>query len=1199
MKYSNSVIIKSIAIIFFVLLLGAYAKIFAVFTPGQTIDPNCAPLDSGCTVSLGTSGLLPYTGGISNVDLGTHNLTVDTNSLFVDSSNHRMGIGTTIPAYTLDVNGMINSSSGINVYSVIPQQSRSMISGARTYTGAVSSNFYGDNIEAHLATSGASSSIVAGIFGGYAEQNTTGAVGGVYSISSVMAPLSINAMYGIEGVPSINNAGASVTNYFSAIMGRPTITSGTVAKAINLWARADLITGGNTTNYYGTYIDGPTAGTIANDYGLYIENQSRGSNLNYSLYSAGGQNYFAGNMGLGIANPTAVLNLKAGTATAGTAPLKLTSGTNLTNTEAGAIEYDGNHLYFTATNDGTRYQLDQQLGGTPPVSVVNYSNLFSTGLFNAGNGVTTTVGSVFLGNGTGDSAYNASSSVFIGSGAGYLAINAHDANFIGSSAGSGANNATGANFIGQLAGYNATESFNSNFLGMAAGQYATNSSFSNFIGYSAGTSAINAPNSIFIGTFAGNNDTVDNSTNFYDWSILIGSSTNTGGFKNSILLGGSDSATPISNTKANQFMLAPTVTEMRLRGIDYSLPSSQGGANTLLSNNGSGVLTWTVPGVSSQWVTSGSNISFNTGNIAIGNNGTAGTLSLIDGTTYVPNLVSTQTIGADSGNKNTGVAGYLLLNGSTTAGKYGLLGAVEIPDTNANNITANVKGSQSMVSDYGTGILNQATGSLSTVDLFSNSTMNQGLGIGGYVYNDAGGTIGQARGADILVDNVAGGNINYAKGSGNYVDNEANGVIYDGRATQSFVENFGTGSMTLAYGSDASINNTYTGLISNAWGVSGNITNSGGGTITAARTYGSSVTNTAGSTIGSLYGLSIGGPSNIWSNAGTITNSYGIYLGSSIDVGTTKYAIYSGSLSNSYYAGKVGIGTISPGYSLEVGNNTVSGIVARFRSSTGYCDINPITTSLSCSSDINLKKNISTLEGKEFILNTVPDIKDKSTLDKLSFLTPVNYNWNNENNGDSKHVGFIAQEMEQVFPDLVSTDDNIDPATGLKLKSISYANITPYLVKAIQELDLKVKSLSLNTTDATSLSLLVKNFFADEYNRIDKIFVKTVVTDGIEMKDSATGDSYCVVITNGEFNKQKGKCGEDKIITSNAQSVSGPVVNVPSTSIVVNPETIIKTNTDPVVENPIKTDVTITPEEIIPDTVIIDQKLDSAPVSTQ
>jgi len=60
----------------------------------------------------------------------------------------------------------------------------------------------------------------------------------------------------------------------------------------------------------------------------------------------------------------AILSLRAGTATAGTAPLKFTAGTNLSTTEAGAIEFNGTHLYFTAANGGTRYQLDQQSGTT-------------------------------------------------------------------------------------------------------------------------------------------------------------------------------------------------------------------------------------------------------------------------------------------------------------------------------------------------------------------------------------------------------------------------------------------------------------------------------------------------------------------------------------------------------------------------------------------------------------------------------------------------------------------------------------------------------------------------------------------------------------------------------------------------------------------------------------------------------------------
>lgn len=64
-----------------------------------------------------------------------------------------------------------------------------------------------------------------------------------------------------------------------------------------------------------------------------------------------------GHVGIGVALPTAILHLAAGTATAGTASLKIPSGTVLTVTEPGAVEADNNHLYWT-NGAGARLQLD-------------------------------------------------------------------------------------------------------------------------------------------------------------------------------------------------------------------------------------------------------------------------------------------------------------------------------------------------------------------------------------------------------------------------------------------------------------------------------------------------------------------------------------------------------------------------------------------------------------------------------------------------------------------------------------------------------------------------------------------------------------------------------------------------------------------------------------------------------------------------
>jgi hypothetical protein len=78
----------------------------------------------------------------------------------------------------------------------------------------------------------------------------------------------------------------------------------------------------------------------------------------------------SGNVGIGVTSPTAYLNLKAGTATASTAPLKFTSGVNLSTPEAGVIEYDGTTV--TATTD-TNFKR-----GTVPIT--NYASGTGTAL---------------------------------------------------------------------------------------------------------------------------------------------------------------------------------------------------------------------------------------------------------------------------------------------------------------------------------------------------------------------------------------------------------------------------------------------------------------------------------------------------------------------------------------------------------------------------------------------------------------------------------------------------------------------------------------------------------------------------------------------------------------------------------------------------------------------------------------------------
>jgi hypothetical protein len=112
--------------------------------------------------------------------------------------------------------------------------------------------------------------------------------------------------------------------------------------------------------------------------------------------------------------------------------------------------------------------------------------------------------------------------------------------------------------------------------------------------------------------------------------------------------------------------------------------------------------------------------------------------------------------------------------------------------------------------------------------------------------------------------------------------------------------------------------------------------------------------------------------------------------------------------------GYVGIGSSGPGYLLDVAGQ------ARFTG--GY------TTS-----DRRLKTHI---------------VDIGYGLGDVMKLRPVFFDWKKPAKGEEgRRVGFIAQEVEQIIPEIVSTAPD-----EMKTKAVEYGNITPVLVKAIQEL---------------------------------------------------------------------------------------------------------------------------------------------------
>jgi len=105
-------------------------------------------------------------------------------------------------------------------------------------------------------------------------------------------------------------------------------------------------------------------------------------------------------------------------------------------------------------------------------------------------------------------------------------------------------------------------------------------------------------------------------------------------------------------------------------------------------------------------------------------------------------------------------------------------------------------------------------------------------------------------------------------------------------------------------------------------------------------------------------------------------------------------------------------------------------------------------------SDIKLKENIKSIS---------------PVLVNLMKLKPLIYNFKKDapefksmGLASGRHYGFTAQELEEVFPELVSTEAHPpedEKGEPLIFKSINYIEMIPILVKAIQEQQEEIENL--------------------------------------------------------------------------------------------------------------------------------------------
>ena len=74
----------------------------------------------------------------------------------------------------------------------------------------------------------------------------------------------------------------------------------------------------------------------------------------------------------------------------------------------------------------------------------------------------------------------------------------------------------------------------------------------------------------------------------------------------------------------------------------------------------------------------------------------------------------------------------------------------------------------------------------------------------------------------------------------------------------------------------------------------------------------------------------------------------------------------------------------------------------------------------------------------------------ENSLEKILALRPISWRWKDARADQTIQYGFIAQEVEEVLPELVSEQRWIDGSTR---KFLTTAHMTPYLIEALKEQD--------------------------------------------------------------------------------------------------------------------------------------------------
>ncbi len=181
-------------------------------------------------------------------------------------------------------------------------------------------------------------------------------------------------------------------------------------------------------------------------------------------------------------------------------------------------------------------------------------------------------------------------------------------------------------------------------------------------------------------------------------------------------------------------------------------------------------------------------------------------------------------------------------------------------------------------------------------------------------------------------------------------------------------------------------------------------------------------------------------------------------------------------------SGFVGISNTAPGVALHVGSaSTTDGTtLLRLEDANSTCNFTADAGAPTCGSDRRLKTDIEELNTNDILEN-------------ITSLNPVSYRWKTDDEDAPLQYGFIAQNVQDYFPNLVKQGEWIDGSQKLFL---SMGGLIPYTVGAIKELDIKLNDIQNFEDEDSVFGDKLVTWFASSTNGIKKLFVKDEICIG-------------------------------------------------------------------------------------------------------